>query len=94
MNAIENMLYVELRQTEKEIISSLRKKKMDDWLKKIVEDELTDVRSAIHKVKNGCFGRCELSGELFPQELLAMMPTIKTKEDLQTIGSYCRKSIH
>lgn len=94
MNATEEKLYVELRQTEQEILVSLTQRQKNDWLKSILEEELTDIRLAIDKVENGCYGQCELSGELFPEEFLKIMPTAKTRDDFQKVGSFYRKPIH
>lgn len=94
MNATEEMLYAELRQTEIEIITSLQQKSQEEWLKTILIEELADIRNAIGKVKSGNFGQCEISGELFPEDLLKIMPTIKSKADYEKLDLFYRKSIH
>ncbi|MCQ6279734.1 hypothetical protein [Bacillus sp. EB600] len=94
MDAMHEMLYEELRQSEKEVLHSLEKKNHDQQLTLIFEEELADIRSAIEKVKNGNFGLCEISGELIPGELLKSLPTLKSINDLSNLENYYRKPLH
>lgn len=93
MKANEEMLYVELRQAEQEIMASLKQGKKEIWLKDTLEEELADIRSALRKVETGNFGRCEISGELFPSDLLLIMPTVRSKKDIQKMSLFYRKPI-
>lgn len=91
---MHGMLYEELRQSEKEILHSLQKKHPDNQLMLWLEEELADIRLAIKKVENGNFGLCEISGEIIPEKLLELVPTIKSLSDVSKMDSFYRKSIH
>ncbi|MDR6124255.1 RNA polymerase-binding transcription factor DksA [Bacillus sp. SLBN-46] len=93
MNATQEKLFLELRQTRKEIEHSLRNKKRQEWLTSILEEELADINTAIHKFEAGNFGHCEISGELIPDDLLSMIPTLKSLEDSHYLQTYYKKSI-
>ncbi len=94
MDAMHEMLYEELRQSEQEVLHSLEKKNHDQQLTLIFEEELADIRSAIDKVKNGNFGLCEISGDLIPDELLILVPTLKSVDDFSNLEIYYRKPLH
>ncbi|KAB7669244.1 hypothetical protein [Bacillus sp. B1-b2] len=93
MNSTIEELYTELRLTQIELTTTLRVKR-ESKINKYIEEELRDVEETMQKLESGNFGMCEMSGELLPVDLLAMIPTIKTKEDINGIYSYFRKSIH
>ncbi|CAH2713334.1 hypothetical protein BACCIP111895_00469 [Neobacillus rhizosphaerae] len=93
MNAMQEELFLELRQTQIEIEQSLTNKQKQDWLTSILEAELSDVKSAIQKLKDGNFGECEISGELLPEDLLKIIPTIKWIKDSGDLGRYYKKPI-
>jgi RNA polymerase-binding transcription factor DksA len=93
LNSTIEKLYTELRMTQIELATTLRVKR-DSKINKYIEDELRDVEETMQKLENGNFGMCEMSGELLPFDLLEMIPTIKSKEDINSIQSYYRKSIH
>lgn len=94
MNALQEKLFLELRQTKKEIINSLKKKPNEDWLAKILKEELKDIDSAIVKMEQGTYGLCEFSGELLPDDLLKMIPTIKSAHDSQKLNLFCKKPFY
>ncbi|MDP4105519.1 MAG: TraR/DksA C4-type zinc finger protein [Bacillota bacterium] len=94
MDALHEMLYEELRQTEQEVLQSLQKKDANHRLKSILEAELDDIQSAIKKVNNGSYGLCEFSGDLIPEELLKIVPTIKSIEDLGNFKTFYRKPLY
>lgn len=93
LNSTIEKLYTELRMTQIELVTTLRVKR-DSKINKYIEDELKDVEETMQKLENGNFGMCEMSGELLPFDLLEMIPTIRTKDDINSIQSYYRKSIH
>ncbi|HWJ78967.1 MAG TPA: hypothetical protein VNR61_12915 [Niallia sp.] len=93
MNAMIEKLYTELRLTQIELATTLRIKR-DSKITKYIEDELRDVEESMRKLENGNYGMCEMSGELLPSDLLQTIPIIRTKEDIDGIYSYFRKSIH
>lgn len=90
MNAMQEKLFIELRQTKTEIEHSLKAKSKQDWLTKILEEELEDIDHAIQKIQAGKFGECEISGELLPEELIQLIPTIRSKKDSDLLDRYCK----
>ncbi len=93
LNSTIEKLYTELRMTQIELAATLRVKR-DSKINKYIEEELKDVEETMQKLENGNFGMCEMSGELLPFDLLEMIPTIRSKQDINSIQSYYRKSIH
>ncbi|AZU61451.1 hypothetical protein [Neobacillus mesonae] len=93
MNALQEKLYLELRQTKYELEHSLKNKAKDDWMAAILAEELKDVDSALAKIENGNYGQCEISGELLPEELLYMIPTLKSLKDSETVDIFYKKPI-
>jgi RNA polymerase-binding transcription factor DksA len=93
LNSTIEKLYTELRMTQIELVTTLSVKR-DSKINKYIEDELKDVEETMQKLENGNFGMCEMSGELLPFDLLEMVPIIRTKNDINSIQSYYRKSIH
>jgi RNA polymerase-binding transcription factor DksA len=93
MNALQEKLFLELRQTKSEIEHSLKNKKNEDWLKDILKEELNDIDTALAKIQAGSYGQCEISGELIPLDLLEIIPTIKTINDTKKIETYRKKTI-
>ncbi|WML49329.1 hypothetical protein RCG23_04600 [Neobacillus sp. PS3-34] len=91
MKAMQEKLYLELRETEEELINGLMKRESNDWLTSFLKEELFDVRAAIAKIQKGNFGECEISGELLPEELLKILPTLKSEKDFHQIGSFYKK---
>ncbi|MDP4085391.1 MAG: hypothetical protein Q8934_12360 [Bacillota bacterium] len=94
MNAFYETLYLELRQIEQEIKKSLQKRNQQAWLTQLIKEELQDIESSISKFEKGNFGQCEISGELIPEDLLKVIPTLKTKNEFQNIESFYRKPFH
>ncbi|MEH7075030.1 hypothetical protein [Neobacillus drentensis] len=94
MNAMQEKLFLELRHTKQEIENSLSNKPKQDWLTAVLEDELSDINTAIRKLESGKFGQCEISGEFLPAELLSMIPTLKSKRDSEHLVNYYKKSIY
>jgi RNA polymerase-binding transcription factor DksA len=93
MDEVQEQLFLELRQTQEEIFSSLKNKHSNDWMTSILEAELADIKIAIKKIENGSYGHCETSGELLPDDLLKNMPTIKSARDSDDLDHYYRKPI-
>jgi RNA polymerase-binding transcription factor DksA len=94
MNATHEKLFFELRQTKEEIEYSLKNKQAKDWFTTILEEELSDIITAIQKLENGNFGQCEISGEFLPTDLLNMIPTLKSQKDSEYLVSYFKKPIY
>lgn len=92
MEARDVKLYRELRKTRTELMFQLSKKDSSPLVRPYIEEELRDINIAIDKMENGTFGRCEISGELLPYELLEMIPTLKTKSDCKLIDHFCKPS--
>ncbi|MBY0120771.1 hypothetical protein [Bacillus sp. S/N-304-OC-R1] len=93
MDAKAETLYSELRKTRMELIERLNDDDASPLIKPIIQEELSDVEDTLNKIELGLFGRCEISGELIPEELLTMVPTIKSLDDYQKIDGYFRKGI-
>ncbi len=94
MNALQKQLFLELRQTKGEIEASLKKHQKKDWFTAILKEELKDIEAAIEKINIGHYGQCEISGELIPENLLRIIPTIKSNKDSANLASFYKKSIY
>lgn len=94
MDAIVSMLYEELLQIEKESLRSLEERNKNNWLCPILKEEIADIRDALHKIENGNFGKCDISGGLIPYQLLALIPTIKTINEFKSLELFYRKPFH
>jgi RNA polymerase-binding transcription factor DksA len=92
MNAMQEKLFLELRQTKEEIENSLKKQKQQ-WLTSILKAELQDINAAIQKVEDGKFGQCEISGEFIPDDLLKMIPTIRSIKDTEDLELFYKKPL-
>lgn len=85
-----NKIYSELRQTKHELLERLEN--CSALVKPYIISELKDIDNALKKLETGSFGTCEISGELLPQDLLAMVPTLKSIDDCKMISYFIRKS--
>jgi RNA polymerase-binding transcription factor DksA len=94
MNALQEKLFLELRQTKMEIMNSLKKKQKDDWLTRILQEELKDIDSALIKMEQGNYGLCEMSREFLPVDILEMVPTIKSVQDSKNMEIYRKKPFY
>ncbi|OIK14012.1 hypothetical protein BIV60_12935 [Bacillus sp. MUM 116] len=94
MNAMQEKLFLELRQTKEEIEYSLKGKSKQEWITSILEEELADINLAMEKMEKGQYGQCEISGELLPDDLLRMIPTLKTTKDSESLVKYYKKPIN
>lgn len=89
MEAQFEKLYSELRTIQTELLTSIPT--CTPAIKSIIEDELKDIEETIAKLETGDYGYCESSGQYIPESYLLMMPTIKTLEDVDTLGKfYCK----
>lgn len=93
MNVDAEKLYTELRKTKYELINKINDHTSSIRIKPILEDELKDINLTLQKIENGQYGKCEISGELIPEDLLAIVPTLKSIDDIASMGSYYRKSL-
>lgn len=93
MDAKAEGLYTELRNTRQEILERLMEGNSSALIKPILLEELHDIEQTLSKIETGSFGKCEISGELLPSDLLHMIPTLKTMEDCSRLGKFYRKSI-
>ncbi|MFL6559725.1 MAG: hypothetical protein ACJ8MO_26875 [Bacillus sp. (in: firmicutes)] len=94
MNATQEQLFLELRHTKEEIEYSLRRNQKKAWFIAVLEEELSDINTAIQKLENGNFGQCEISGELLPNELLKIIPTLKSVKDSEYLSNFYKKPIY
>ena len=93
MDAKAETLYSELRKTRMELIERLEDEQASPLIQPMIKAELLDVEDTLNKIELGVFGRCEMSGELIPEELLTMVPTIKRLDDYGEIDGYFRKGL-
>ncbi|WP_075980997.1 TraR/DksA C4-type zinc finger protein [Bacillus massilinigeriensis] len=93
MDATLVKLYSELRNTREELKKKLHDANGSNMIKPIIAAELRDIEAAIEKMECGTYGRCEVSGEFIPLDLLMDVPTAKTVEDFHKLKSYYRKPL-
>jgi RNA polymerase-binding transcription factor DksA len=94
MEANLEKLYTELRISNEELLKRLNNQEGSAAVKTLIKEEMNDIQTAMEKIITGNYGRCEISGELIPEEVLEAMPTIKTLEDIDSIHNYFRKPFH
>ena len=93
MDQQQNEIYSELRKTKQELIENLEGGgKSSSIIKSYIEGELKDIEAALQKLEKGTFGTCEVSGELIPEDLLTIVPTLKSIDDCKTLQYLIRKS--
>jgi RNA polymerase-binding transcription factor DksA len=91
MKVFEKKLYEELRDFEREMKVKLEKNLVDQKIKLFVEAELQDIQTTLNKLECGEYGKCEMSGELMPYDLLAAVPTAKTINDFEDMKGFFKK---
>jgi RNA polymerase-binding transcription factor DksA len=91
MKVVESQLYEELRDIEREMTRKLQQKKVNSKIKFIYESELKDISTALRKLECGDYGKCEMSGELMPFDLLTAVPTAKTIADFNKMKTFYKK---
>jgi RNA polymerase-binding transcription factor DksA len=91
MKVFEKKLYEELRDFERELANKLNNNLVHEAVRKYVEAEYKDVQETIQKIECGEYGKCEISGELIPFDLLAAVPTAKSLQDFDHMKSYFKK---
>ncbi|MBU8877745.1 hypothetical protein BGM26_01915 [Bacillus sp. FJAT-29790] len=93
MDAIEKKLYSELRKTRQELLEKLTDDNASSLIKPMIKDELADIEYTLKKMDEGLFGICEISGEVMPEELLNIIPTLKSMDDCSKLDYFYRKSL-
>lgn len=83
-----NEVYSELRITKEEIMKRLQNEQCSPLVRPFIESELKDIDKALSKINEGTFGTCEISGELIPEDLLSVIPTLKSMEDCKTVSYF------
>jgi RNA polymerase-binding transcription factor DksA len=91
MKVFEKKLYEDLRDFERELENKLRNDLVHQKIRKYVEAELKDVQSTLQKLECGQFGKCEMSGELMPYDLLYEVPIAKSINDFDDMKHYLKK---
>lgn len=94
MDAKVEKLYSELRNTRQELLEKLMDDRSSKLIRPFILDELYDVESTLEKIEKGVYGKCEISGELLPDDMLAEVPTLKTLNDCNQLVNYYRKSLY
>lgn len=87
-------IYNELRETKTELLAYLNHEQTDQRILPYILDELRDIETALTKMETGEYGKCEISGESMPFELLQTIPTARTAMELHQAEQYCRKPIY
>lgn len=85
-------IYSELRKTKKELVHRLQNEKCSPLVKPYIEGELKDIEVALQKLETGTFGTCEISGELIPEDLLTVIPTLRSMDDCKTVSYFIRQA--
>ncbi|MBP2240056.1 RNA polymerase-binding transcription factor DksA [Cytobacillus eiseniae] len=94
MDANIEKLYSELRNTRQELLEKLMDDNSSKLIRPYILDELFDIESTLARMEKGEYGKCEISGELLPDHLLAEVPTIKSIDDCSRLEQYYRKSLY
>jgi RNA polymerase-binding transcription factor DksA len=92
MDRTINEIYSELRKTKEELIQRLQNDNCSSIVKPYIEGELEDIEVALKKLETGTFGTCEISGEIMPEYLLSIVPTLKSIEDCKMMSYFFRKT--
>jgi RNA polymerase-binding transcription factor DksA len=87
-------IYNELRETKTELLAYLNSGQPNEKILHYIKAELADIDSALKKIENGAYGKCEISGESLPEEILQSIPTAKSAYELDYLDQYCRKSLY
>jgi hypothetical protein len=87
-------IYSELRKTKKELEEKYRRKDVNPLIKEFIQDEIDDIEHALNKMESGEFGKCEFSGELIPFHYLAVIPTLRSIQDVKSIERFYKKTIY
>jgi hypothetical protein len=85
-------IYTELRKTKQELMDKIQADSSSPLIKPFIEGELKDIEAALRKFEKGTFGACEVSGEMIPNNLLEIIPTLKSMEDCKTLQYVMNKS--
>jgi RNA polymerase-binding transcription factor DksA len=85
-----NEIYSELRKTKEELIQRLENENCSLLARPYIEGELDDIETALKKLESGTYGTCEISGEIMPERLLSMVPTLKSIEDCKMMSYFFR----
>jgi len=94
MEANYDKLYSELRNTKSELLDRINKNTGSSVVQTIIREEIQDIELALSKIITGHYGRCELSGELIPIEVLEIIPTIKTLNEMEDLNHFFRKPLY
>ncbi|MFE8695256.1 hypothetical protein ACFYKT_02665 [Cytobacillus sp. FJAT-53684] len=94
MDAKVEKLYSELRNTRQELVEKLMDENSSKLIRPFILDELFDIENTLQKIETGSFGKCEVSGELLPDDILAEVPTLKSLDDCSRLDYYYRKSLY
>jgi RNA polymerase-binding transcription factor DksA len=91
-----NLDYIcnELRETRTELLAYLKTEHSNERILQYIKAELNDIESALLKIDSGDYGKCEITGQYLPAEMLQKMPTAKSAEELLQLEKYCRKPLY
>lgn len=94
MEVFEKKLYEELRDLEREMKSKLEMNLVNSKIKNYVEAELKDIEVTLKKIECGDYGKCEISGELIPYDLLTSVPIAQSIDDFDKMKTYLKKPLN
>ncbi|WP_442599429.1 hypothetical protein [Neobacillus sp. D3-1R] len=93
MKVFEKKLYEELRDMEREMKNKLELNMVSSKIKNYVEEELKDIKVTLRKIECGDYGKCEISGELIPYDLLTSVPIAQSIDDFNKMKTYFKKPL-
>jgi RNA polymerase-binding transcription factor DksA len=94
MEALFSKLYEELRISGEELRDRLDNQKCTVQIRQLMKEEIKDIETALNKIKKGIYGKCEMTGQTIPEEILTAMPTIQTMKDIGNLHHYFRKPLY
>jgi RNA polymerase-binding transcription factor DksA len=84
-------IYLELRKTKEELLQRLENENCSSLAKPYIEGELADIETALQKMEYGTYGTCEISGEILPEHLLSIVPTLRSMDDCKMMSYFLKK---
>ncbi len=93
MDHLFQNLYHEIVEMKNDLEERLQKNHLSPLVKKMAEEELSDLETALRKMESGSFGYCEETGNPIPAELLVFQPTVRSISEVKTLLKYFKKPV-
>jgi len=87
-------LYRELLDMKRDLENRINHGSISEEVRRLAEEELTDVKITIEKWHRGCYGICEETGEMLPPELLAFQPLLRSINEARSMINYLKKPVY